>query len=263
MHSSSRVQFNNNNVLNKSEINEIVNHVASNPKINNLFNQINGLENILNQNKLKKNELENSKHEINLELKKIEQDKFVLAQKKNDLMIEQQIADKQKLTLMSKYGIILDDPSNQDQLENGMKILKEKIQAEKQKAIAKKQEQLAEKFYGIFHKEKPTSEQLKNLMSNCLQDSPFSEEKIDGKTVVKIDSMIPVINYMRLNPEVTLCKFIAFKSHVNDVATLCDYLKTPECKIRAVGVSNEISEESKALLNSVSISKRQFKVVCQ
>ena len=117
-----------------------------------------------------------------------------------------------------------------------------------QKVAKDKQDILTKMFYGIFNgKKKIPLEEIDTVFNTYLADASLSIEKTkEGKSFPKINSMRAVIRYLKEHQEVSSCDFSTFKTEINDVSSLAEYLKNS--KVTVITLKKAIPEAAKASL---------------
>ncbi len=75
--------------------------------------------------------------------------------------------------------------------------------------------------------------------------------------------MQPIIQCLEEQKEsISSCNFLNFKDRIEDISTLCDYLKQPDCNVKSVGINARISQEAKECLSAaVAARGGQLRVV--
>lgn len=136
-------------------------------------------------------------------------------------------------------------------------------------ASKKGQDILTKQFWSIFNGAValPT-ERCDEVFSKYLTDRSFTaEETPDGKYFGRINSMAPVLAYLRNQARdherdntITLtkvCNFGLFKAEVNDIDTLVGFLKTSEASaIKTIAFNNTISQIAKNKLAEAENARR-------
>jgi hypothetical protein len=113
------------------------------------------------------------------------------------------------------------------------------------------QEIITKQFWSIFNgKNQPSQDQYSEIFATYLADRSLTiEETPEGKGFGRINSMSSVIKYLTNNPLTKMCDFRHFKTEVNDVETLADFLKTPDAyAVKALAFKTAISEIAKQKL---------------
>ena len=144
--------------------------------------------------------------------------------------------------------------------QEGRKILAE------QKALIL-QKTLVQAFYLIFYKREivdqiPTEDAIE-FYKNYLSNHSLTVEVINDEFIFRINSMQPIIQCLEEQKEsISSCNFLNFKDRIEDISTLCDYLKQPDCNVKSVGINARISQEAKECLSAaVAARGGQLRVV--
>ena len=126
--------------------------------------------------------------------------------------------------------------------------LKESSQKKFAQAEKERQDALTKQFWSIFNaKDSLLQEEYGKVFATYLADRSLTIEKTDdNKCFARINLMSSVIKYIKANPLTKACDFRAFKTEINDVETLADFLKTSDAfAIRGVAFKSGISEIAK------------------
>jgi len=139
-----------------------------------------------------------------------------------------------------------------------------KESSQKKLALAEKlgQEGLTEQFWSIFHGRTPVpQEKYDEIFNTYLADRSLTvEESVEGKSFGRINSMSSVIKYLQANPLTKTCDFRTFKTEVNDVGKLVDFLKTPAAfAIKGVALKSGIAEIAKEKLTEAVAARATTK----
>jgi len=130
------------------------------------------------------------------------------------------------------------------------------------KAEKEGQEALTKQFWSIFNGKNPLpAEKIDAVFQTYLADRSLTvEETSEGKGFGRINSMSSVIKYLQANPLTKLCDFRTFKTEVNDVGTLADFLKTPAAfAIKGVAFKSGIAEIAKEKLAEAAADRATTK----
>lgn len=141
--------------------------------------------------------------------------------------------------------------------------IREEAQAQKasgeqklQAAEAAKKKMVTQVFYAMFNGMKPLSDQGPKHLSEQI-DTLFSTYLADGSIFIdmsikapRLTSMRPVIQYIEDHPDVKRCTFKPFKTAIEDIPTLADYIAQSSCRIEAIGINGNIPEEAKSSLEA-------------
>jgi hypothetical protein len=131
-------------------------------------------------------------------------------------------------------------------------IAKTKDADQKLQEIAKEKHQiLIKQFYSIFNKNSIPEDQIDIIFNTYLADRCVTLEKSpEGKSFGRINSMKGVIKYLNDHPNVQLCNFTFFKSEIQDIPTLTEFLKSSKIKT-TIAFKNGIPEDAKDKLAEV------------
>jgi hypothetical protein len=106
---------------------------------------------------------------------------------------------------------------------------------------------ICKRFFKIFNpKGELTAEQIDALSKKYLLDQSFSAEGEPGKSFIRINSTLLIIQYLTDNPTTKVCDLRSFKGEVNDLPALADFLKTSSLKL--IAVNKAIPEAGKQKL---------------
>ena len=133
-------------------------------------------------------------------------------------------------------------------------------EAERWKTQAEKEglDALTKQFWSIFNGKDPIpQERYSEVFNTYLADRSLTvEETVDGKAFGRINSMNSVIKYLQANPLTKTCDFRHFKTEVNDVETLAEFLQTPAAyAIKGVAFKKGISEIAKNQLAAAASAR--------
>ena len=135
-----------------------------------------------------------------------------------------------------------------------------KESAEKKLAQAEKEglDALTKQFWSIFNGKDPIpQERYSEVFNTYLADRSLTvEETVDEKAFGRINSMNSVIKYLQANPLTKTCDFRHFKTEINDVETLAEFLQTPAAyAIKGVAFKKGISEIAKNQLAAAASAR--------
>jgi hypothetical protein len=140
-------------------------------------------------------------------------------------------------------------------LNHLMKGAKERLQESGEKKLAQAKqlgrEALTEQFWSVFNGKTPLPpEKYNEIFNTYLADSSLTVEKnSEGKNCGRINSMNSVIQYLKTHPLTKTCDFRTFKTEVNDIGTLANFLKTSDAfGIKGVAFKSGIAEIAKTKL---------------
>jgi hypothetical protein len=123
-------------------------------------------------------------------------------------------------------------------------------------------------FYKIFHGKQPVpAEKVDSLFTDYLANKSMTieEDKENSgpelKGYLQLNAMDSIIRYLKDHPnDVIQCDFRPFNTHLIQIPTLAQYLAQNSCKVRAIAISRQISDEAKESLASVMSTRANFKV---
>ena len=141
--------------------------------------------------------------------------------------------------------------------ENDRKI--EQAQIKKAEGQRMQIEGFTRIFHKIFHGKNAaiTPEQITSLFSTYLADGAISLE--ESKHCFKLNSMKCIVDYLKDHSDVRQCDFRSFKTEINDIPVLAEYLI--QSTIKAIAINSGISQEAKnSLAEAVNARKGTLKV---
>ena len=146
-------------------------------------------------------------------------------------------------------------------VKQSLKLVKQSLKHKRERKILAEQKALilqktlVQAFYLIFYKREivdqiPTEDAIE-FYKNYLSNHSLTVEVIDDEIIFRINSMQPIIQCLEEQKEsISSCNFLIFKDRIEDISTLCDYLKQPDCNVKSVGINARISQEAKECLSA-------------
>lgn len=189
------------------------------------------------------------------ELEELRAEKALLAIR--EAQLDQQIAEarilKEKAQAMQAEGRAMQAEGHATRVE--AQALKASGEQKLQSADVAKKKMVTQIFYAMFNGTKPLPvDQIDTLFSTYLVDgSIFIDMSIRGP---RLTSMRSVIQYIEDHPDVKMCNFKPFKTALEDIPTLADYIAQLSCRIRAIGINRNISDEAKSSLEAAVAARK-------